>query len=247
MKTDNENYWKNYKNNSTAISKADLDNVWQNYPKIADSQDPKKLLIELDTIMATMCKVYYGIPEQFISKDLIKAVCAEITKKHNQMTLQDIQHAFDRAIITPPKNWKSVTKQELMAPIVAWTNYKEKIKQDFNNYKRQQHEEEKRAAEAEKFRQDSIAFYNECVDNLEWTGTIFQASAIRKDLNKHFEQEKKQEIWEQAQEQYAKTEEAINDAKRRGITMDMNTIGYSAKRLYSEMLVREGIQNGIKL
>lgn len=239
--------WKDYKEKSIAISKSDLDHVWHSKPKIEDYMDPKKLIIDIDNLISRTCKVYYGIPEQFISDELVEEVAKEIVKKYKTLTFDDLTHAYERWNMERKDNWKNVTKQELIAPIQAWSNYQQKIKEDFNCYKRQIQEEDERQAAAEAFRKESIEFYNECVDNLEWTGTIFQASAIRMDLNKHFSAEIKKELRDQAMETYQRTQEAYNDATRRGIRLGMDNIGYSAKRIYSELLVKEGIKNGVKI
>lgn len=207
--------------------------------------NPLTRLAAIQGIITKMVDIYYGIRPGLLSDNVMEHVAGEIATRLNTLSISDIQRAFKNAHIERNDSWKNITVQEILSPIQVWFNQKEKIKREFNDFVLKQTEEERKAKEAVDFYESSKVIYNQCVDELEWTGTIFQASAIAKEVAKHIDQERKDELWKKAKEKKSKIDEANREMKRLGGAT--KTIGYSDVRIFAELIVIEGIKNGIKL
>lgn len=238
--------WKNFKTKSTTIQKNDLDHFVVNQPALADYVDIYQLGKDLDTVLSNICIVYFGIREGLIPDEIIEQTSAEIVKRFKGLRIADINYAFERANIEKPDTWRNITKVELIEPIEKWANYKEKIRQEFQKYQKELENEKEHERLKQEFYEESKKLYNDCVDSLEWTGTIFQASVIFKEVGKGWPQEEKDAIWAEAQKKKAEQDQEKQDTKRGG-KLSIDNFGYSAIRLCAEMVVIEGIKRGVKI
>ena len=212
---------------STLISNNDLINYHSNGLKIGDYTDASKLLIDVKTMIERVIEIHYGIRAGLLSEALIESTIKEIVKRFKTLTVRDIDHAYERAIITK-NDWRNVTKKEVIEPIQNWWNKKEAIRVEFEKHKIEEIELNQ-AIEAEAiFKNESKKLYNECLKSGEWIGSVFQASSIGKDIAQHIDQSIKSDLWKTANEMHGKL-------------INIEEIGVSTLKIYSKLIVEYGV------
>ena len=239
--------WENFKRTSTLITTTDLNNFRQNVPKIRDSVDPVACVTAVKQTIEKVITIHLGVRPGLLSDHLLEAVIAEIIQNYNGLTLRDIEHAYERHQFPERNDWRNVTKAEIMAPLIAWNNMRARIANDWEKCKAEEIEKAEGLKKAAAFKEASRIKYNEAVEALEWSGTIYEAAAIAKDIAQHIDQARKDEMWAAAKQKAEDIETANAKAKRLGEIVDFDRIGRTPKRLMAEMIVLEGIKNGVKI
>lgn len=229
------------------MARKDINNFKSNLPRIKDSVDPKELLKAIKRTIEKVITIHLGVRPGLLSDDLIEAVIFDLISKFSDFTTKDIEWSYERFNFKKRDDWRMVTKSEILEPIQSWAYVRVGIMEEFEKFQQQQKEESEAESKILQFKKESRIIYNKCVDELEWTGSIFHASAIAKDLAVFLDQETKDEFWVEAKKESKQTNEENDKIKRLGGSIDVKRIGRTPERVYSELIVIESIKNGQKL
>lgn len=215
--------------------------------KIQDYQSAEALIEDIQLMLERCASIYYGIRAGLLSDDLIESVIAEIIKRFKSITIKDIEHSFERAVIVK-EDWRNLTKREMIEPIQNWWNYKENIRIEFEKHQKEAEEIEAGKVKEEEFKNQSIIVYKESMLQLEWLGTVFQASAIAKDyISEHIEDKKRAELWNDAIRLFKEAKEKTKEQSKKKEVLIPANFGISTLKLYSELIVKEGIKQQIEI
>ena len=228
---------------STRIKKTDLAKYNQNENTLAKYSNPLSLVTDVKTTIENICVIHFGIRAGLLDAALMDSIVSTIILKFKSLTTLDLMSSFERIEIKND-SWKNITKRDLIDPIQNWWNKKEEIRLEFERYKAEIEEEKKAEDKIKYFKDLSVCVYNKSLVCNEWLGTVFQANAIYKDVNRQLQTHKKKELWQEAQVQKNK-QDAIH--QQDPDKLDITNIGFTAKRIYGNLVILEGIKQRIRI
>lgn len=194
-------------------------------------------------MLEKMITIHFGIRPGLLSDDLIEACIADIIKKFKNLTVRDIQHAYERTIIQKD-DWKNVTKREVLQPIENWWNQKEKIRLEFERFKKEQELKNQIEHEKQLFKEESVQLYQEAIVSGEWNGSVFHASIIARQIAEHIDQETKDQLWIESKREKKRIEAEAKESDKK---LDFSNLGVTALRIFSGKIVEKGVELKIEL
>ena len=241
-------YLQSFKEQTAAsLSINDLNQAIKKSPTFKEFPTVKDLVSFLNKELSDVLSIYYGIGAGSVTDALLESCIKEIVEKLPDLKAGDIRHAYDRWNYDRD-NWKTPTKRELLEPLYGWRNQVVIIENKYKDHVRKIELEQESQQKAEEFKAHSITVYNDCLESLEWTGTLFEAAVIAPEIAKHIDPEIKAELWEQAGAEMYEREEARELEFKKGIKNPFEYFdGVTRKRIYSRLIVIEGIKNGLTL
>lgn len=234
---------KSFKSTSTRINKADLSRYNLSTNNLASYSNPLSLVKDVKETIENICIIHFGVRSGLLDEVLIESVIQTIISKFKSLTTKDLMSAFER-IEVKSNNWKNITKRDLIEPIQNWWNKKEEIRLEFEKYQKELSEKEEAERKEEEFKNLAIDTYRKSIVCAEWLGDIFQANAIYKIVLRQIQLHKKNELWQEAQVQKNK-QDALHE-KDPSLT-DLSNYGMTAKRIFGELIVIEGIKQKIRI
>jgi len=144
-----------------------------------------------------------GVDDVKIPEDLWRMAYVRICEQCVGMTIQDVRNAFNEAHIEK-KEFRSLTRDELIAPILAYHHRKQnvlnKLKEAENQVLEQQNEQQK----VQDFKNKAIERYKLCLsENRIWDGDEFESNVIAKEqFADRIDQKAKDVLWLDAQREY---------------------------------------------
>lgn len=203
-------------------------------------------LREIQFAIEKNCEIYFGIRSGLLT-DLIKeAVITDIVKKFDNLSIKDLDFSFEKYAVKS-ESWKAITKAEILAPVFTWWNKKESIRLEFEKFENEGLEDARRESDALEFKEKALGVYRESVSSLEWLGSIFEASAIARDVAEHIEQDVKSNLWKETVKAKEEADEIEKERKKYKQRLIPENFGHSIIRLYSLAIVELGIENGVEL
>lgn len=190
-----------------------------------------------------ICVIHFGIRSGLLDELLIESVISTIISKFKTLTTRDLMSSFERIEIKKD-GWKNITKRDLIDPIQNWWNKKEEIRIEFEKYQSELAEIEQAESKIEEFKNVSIDVYRKSIVCGEWQGDIFHANAIARDIAIGIPKHIKNELWAEAKRKKYIQDKAFKEDPKSELFM--NT-GITAERIFSELVVIQGIKQRIKL
>jgi len=228
----------------TTIEKSDVQALsLSNDLALKNYQNAELLLDHLNSVVKKVMEIHFGVRSGLISDDFMESVIVSLRKKFGSLTAREIEFAFSRVEIKK-EDFRQVTLREFLLPVQIWYQKKAEIENKIEAFEREQREKEEGIRKAAEFKNQSIVIYNESRVSGKWCGTIFNANAIARDIAKKIDQSVKNKLWTDAQKakrlQDVKAEENPN-------SIDFKNIGFTAERIFGELIVKEGIKQKIDI
>lgn len=126
--------------------------------------------------MTPICTAFYGVRPNDILPETMIAVIMWLQDKN--ITRADIQTAYKEAIIEK-KPYLLLSRDEILAPIREYWRKKSALLNEIKSLDKEQRTEEEEKARKSKEMKDAFDLFVQSWNNKEWTGTEFQAKAIR--------------------------------------------------------------------
>jgi hypothetical protein len=207
-----------------------------------------------DLILKALRKIFILIGlrhEQMPTQPEIFVLIEFIRKRISNYTANELVIAFEMAIAgdfkADTEHFGQFTAKYLSQVFNAYkVNRNEtavKVQREIEKNKAKELEENEKG-KAEQFKKESIRIYKASLIVKEWQGDIFNANAIARDIAPSIHQHIKDEIWQEAQVQKNKQD---SNYQQNPDKMDLSNVGLTAKRIFSELIVIEGIKQRIKL
>jgi hypothetical protein len=241
--------WNDFQRTSTQVSKVDLKLYSTANLAIGLNANPLSQILSIKESIEKIAVVYFGIRSGLLDNHLLDSVVKTIRTKFLTLSPEDLVLAFERIEIKKD-GWNNLTKSDIITPIQNWWNQKEKIRLEFESFRIEEEKNSKNEFKDLEFRNKSIEIYRESVRLNHWSGDVFNAHAIAKRyIAAQIQQEIKTGLWIQAQRDYKEAGAiAEEEAKHRaGIELTPAMIGISALRIFSELIVKKGIELKIEI
>jgi len=192
---------------------------------------------EVTRILIYCLDIYFGLRSNQVSENLIIKVQKEIFSKYKHLSLEDLEYSFERFNIPEKTSWNNITIQEIMAPIIRYSNIKHRINNERIKIEAEKNELEKRNKESEVFYNNAIETYLKSLENGSWIGDMFQAKVLLNKFTKYFTQDMRAEYKKQS-----KIEEMrIVESGR------IDAYLYTNERILAEMVIKDCVKNGYTL
>jgi len=216
---------------------------------IREITNPLRKLEVVQNAIEKNVDIHFGIRAGLMSDALIKSVIAEICKKFGSLSSNDIDFAFDN-YAERKDTWTNVKKKDIIEPISRWWQKKELIRHEYQKFAMSERKKVDDVQKNKDFKLKSIELYREALHSGIWEGDLFNASVIaEKYVAPQIDQQIKNNVWAQAKLDYKEAGAiAEEEAKhKRGIELTPAMIGVSAVRIFSELIVKKGIELKIEI
>lgn len=194
--------------------------------------------IRLVKALSYVCRVYYGLNlENQKYDDVIEMTVNTIIQKYNGVTFEMLNVAYSEIEIEK-KEYVSLTVRELIGPIEVMTKRMSVIQQEIEKTKQKETEIQKAEIEKQRFKSESEQMYLDHFNNglAEWTGSDFQANQFAMCFKEQFSQERKNELWINAQREFKERNALFNDGA-------IELPPPPERFIFSRMIVNEALSN----
>lgn len=161
----------------------------------------------------------------------------EIFSKFNHLSVEDVEYSFERFDIPVDKSWKNITFQEIMNPIIRYSNIKNKINNERIKLEREISEFNERKRLESIFYQQALKKYAKSLKIDKWVGDMYEAKVLLNKFTKFFNESERIELKRQAKYQFNQIQEKN----------DFDSIIYTEERLLAQLVVQESINRKIVL
>lgn len=193
-------------------------------------------------ILGKATTLLFGLNKENVHVDLYRTAFSKICETFIECTVQDIKNAYNDAVIEK-KAFTTLTRDELIQPIRDYWQKKQVIKFELSKVEADVLKEIENKKAREKFRKESFDLYLSCLENGSlWTGTPMQANVFAINFKDMFSQDFKDEVWKNAQREFAETKEIFTTNPIEGMLPPI-----PAEWLFSRMIVDEALKRKFKL
>jgi hypothetical protein len=208
-----------------------------NFQPIASITNYEKAIEDVTRILISCLDIYFGLRSNQVSENLIMKAQREIFSKFNHLSVEDVEYSFERFDIPVDKSWKNITFQEIMNPIIRYSNIKNKINNERIKLEREISEFNERKKKESIFHQQALKKYAESLKINKWIGDMYEAKVLLNKFTKFFNESERIELKRQAKYQFNQIQEKN----------DFDSIIYTEERLLAQLVVQESINRKIVL
>jgi hypothetical protein len=189
-----------------------------------------------DIFFVYVSKTIFGIsPESLdaITKDSVfQAVC----ERFKDLSIEDVKIAFRTH--TQTEKVYILTRDEFLKPIQNFWNKKMIVKRELDIELEKLKNEKQAEIEKQRFKSESEQMYLNHFNNglAEWTGSDFQANQFAMCFKEQFSQERKNELWINAQREFKERNALFNDGA-------IELPPPPERFIFSRMIVNEALSN----
>jgi len=188
-------------------------------------------------LLIDVATVYYGVNPDNLATNLIKGSVIHLVENYHGITLEDLATAYKRKEILKAKG-VGITIGELIQPVAEWWKVKTAAVEASRAVERKQQQRAESEAKYNAWLEECKDYYEKALEVGEWSGGVFRAATVFKDLEIELTDEEEKEFREQA-------ERTAKASKIMGVKSQY--FGVTEDRVYSELVVQEAVKRGIKI
>lgn len=193
-----------------------------------------------------ICSLYFGVHPTQIQEDLIFLATKKIINEFNQISIEELVHAYDRIEI---QRQVTLTIEDLIQPVKKYIFAKNYISAEQEKIQKQEIEEQ--IAEQKKIEhlKTCVLRYEESLKAGKWLGNIFEAITTAKEFNlkQYLSKEQTLLFWNEAKNEYFELKKQEKEDEKNELQNFLSNLGKTAERIYAEKIVVECIKQKIKL